>query len=82
MSLAAASAFLSGANSSSRRTSHAAKLLSHLTETRTDNPRTQGGERRKTVKERGTEKFSNSRRVESNRAFETTEAIIGLVSYG
>ena len=38
VSLAAPSAFLSGANSSSRRTSHAAKLLSHLTETHTDNP--------------------------------------------
>ena len=44
MSLAAPSAFFSGANSSSRNTSHAAKLLSHLTETPTDNPRTQGGE--------------------------------------
>ena len=69
MSLAAPSPFLSGANSSSRNTSHAAKLLSHLTETPTDNPRTQGGEAGREVgvadtkvdgwKERHRKKFRN-----------------------
>lgn len=47
VSLAAPSAFFKGENSSSRRTSHAAKFLSHFTQTTRTQQRTKQGRREK-----------------------------------